>query len=597
MKNKYFKIFLLIAILLVLSLTTLASYAYFVANVNGNDSAYDTVITTGEMALMLNDGEQVSLSNAIPGNSVTKEFKVKNTGTVDTTYDVYFSELFNEFEDKNDLVYKLTSENGCTDNKEKVVPGESSEQSKIVNTCNIKPNEEDTYTLTITFKDDGTNQDNNKGKRFSTKISVNEFKKALKVGRLIEGSKINNQLYAFTNYNVENIENVLTSDTRPDANINTLKISTDNSLYDVIIWYDDSSKTLYFYTDADEIYLNESSSSLFSYFSSVQTIDLSKFNSSDVTNMQNMFYGAKATNIIFGDNFDTSNVTNFESMFQNTNCNSYDFINNFDFSSAERMYKFLGGTKSVEDLVLHDLDFTNVKDMKYMFDSASFKSITFRNISAPNVEEINYMFKKMQNLESIDFGDNFNAENLIGTYYLVYDTPNLVSIDFGNNFNPKKIKKLNHLVANAPKLTSINLGNNFITSSLTEISDVFYGLDSIETIDLGDKFDTSKAERIYGLASNCKNLKSIHLGNKFYVSANASISPLIVNCANLTTIYAGPNSYVEPSNTSYVFDTYSTNIIGGAGTSFNVDNKDAKYAHIDDGASNPGYYTLDPKYS
>ncbi len=134
MKNKYFKLCLLIAILLVLSLTTLASYAYFVANVKGNDSAYDTVITTGEMALMLNDGEQVSLSNAIPGNSVTKEFIVKNTGTVDTTYDVYFSELFNEFEDKNDLVYKLTSKNGCTDNKERVVPGESSEQSKIVNT-------------------------------------------------------------------------------------------------------------------------------------------------------------------------------------------------------------------------------------------------------------------------------------------------------------------------------------------------------------------------------------------------------------------------------------------------------------------------------
>ena len=173
--NNYKKTLIIITAVLILGMTIITSYAYFVASLIGNDSAYETVITSGEMALMLNDGEQVSLSNAIPGDSVTKEFSVKNTGTVETTYNAYFSELLNQFVDKNDLVYTLTSENGCADSVEKIVPSSSSDESKMVTLCSINPNQTHNYTLTITFKNDNTNQDDNKGKKFSAKISLNEY--------------------------------------------------------------------------------------------------------------------------------------------------------------------------------------------------------------------------------------------------------------------------------------------------------------------------------------------------------------------------------------------------------------------------------------
>lgn len=173
--NNYKKTLIIITAILILGMTTITSYAYFVASLIGNDSAYDTVITSGEMALMLNDGEQVGLNNAIPGDSVTKEFSVKNTGTVETTYNAYFSELLNQFEDKNDLVYTLTSENGCPNSNETVVPSEVGEQSKLISNCTIKPNQIHNYQLTITFKNDNTNQDDNKGKKFSAKISINEY--------------------------------------------------------------------------------------------------------------------------------------------------------------------------------------------------------------------------------------------------------------------------------------------------------------------------------------------------------------------------------------------------------------------------------------
>ena len=175
MKNKYTKPLIVIVAFLILALTTVASYAYFSASVNGNNDVYNTVITSGTMQLLLTDGEQVALDNAYPGNSIAKTFKVKNIGTVSTTYDVYLSELVNEFADKNDLVYTLSSANGCANNIETVVPSEVGEPSKIISSCAINPNIEHEYTLTITFKEDGTNQDDNKGKLFEAKISVNEY--------------------------------------------------------------------------------------------------------------------------------------------------------------------------------------------------------------------------------------------------------------------------------------------------------------------------------------------------------------------------------------------------------------------------------------
>lgn len=46
------------------------------------------------------------------------------------------------------------------------------------------------------------------------------------------------------------------------------------------------------------------------------TIDISHFNTRNVTDMSWLFHGSKYSNIILGDNFDTTNVMNFKGMFQ-----------------------------------------------------------------------------------------------------------------------------------------------------------------------------------------------------------------------------------------------------------------------------------------
>ena len=112
MKNKHFFILSIIGSLLLVSIAIASSYAYFVANVSGNKDTDNVVVTNGVMSLEYTDGDEINLANAVPGNSVTKTFTVKNTGNVSTNYTIYFSELSNKFVDKTDLVYTLTSSDG-----------------------------------------------------------------------------------------------------------------------------------------------------------------------------------------------------------------------------------------------------------------------------------------------------------------------------------------------------------------------------------------------------------------------------------------------------------------------------------------------------
>ena len=101
-RSKKIKV-LLLSLSFTLILSIGITYAYFTATITNNGNS--EVIHSGTMSIHYSEGRSVNLSNALPGSSVTKTFSVENTGTLDTNYTVYFSELLNEYVDRSDLVY------------------------------------------------------------------------------------------------------------------------------------------------------------------------------------------------------------------------------------------------------------------------------------------------------------------------------------------------------------------------------------------------------------------------------------------------------------------------------------------------------------
>ena len=170
MKNKY----LLIGLIIVaIGIVVGSTYAFYMAVINGDGSSI--TIKSGKLSLELEDNNPITLNNAQPGDSASKEFTVTNTSKSTLLYNIKLVDVINTFVDKNDLVYTLVGDNN-TNIEEIIVPSESDEY--IATDISIDSGITHTYTLTITFKETNDNQNDNMGVTFSGKINIDDNESA-----------------------------------------------------------------------------------------------------------------------------------------------------------------------------------------------------------------------------------------------------------------------------------------------------------------------------------------------------------------------------------------------------------------------------------
>ena len=82
----------------------------------------------------------------------------------------------------------------------------------------------------------------------------------------------------------------------------------------VLAWLDKDTQTLYYYSEAEKLYLNPDCSNMFSYLG-VEYLDLKPFDSSRVTDMNFMFANMYNAKEIDFSHFSTSNVTDMGRLF------------------------------------------------------------------------------------------------------------------------------------------------------------------------------------------------------------------------------------------------------------------------------------------
>ncbi len=124
-------------------------------------------------------------------------------------------------------------------------------------------------------------------------------------------------------------------------------------------------------------------------WSSIPTLDLSNFDTSNVTSMSMMFYNTSATTIDVS-NFDTSNVTSMHAMFENSKATTLD-LSSFDTSNVTDMFQMFHNS-SATTLDLSSFDTSNITNMSGMFKSSSATTIDLSNFNMSNVEDISTMF-------------------------------------------------------------------------------------------------------------------------------------------------------------------------------------------------------------
>lgn len=163
-------------------------------------------------------------------------------------------------------------------------------------------------------------------------------------------------------------------------------------------------------------------SSMFYYTGSTGTIDISSFDTSNVTNMRNMFANM-SMQIIFGNKFNTSNVTGeglYGMFFANTNITSLPPITVT--SKITSLANLFFSCTQLQSLVFPETwDTSNVTNMYQMCSKCiNLKTFDLSNCVFEKAPNISYMLNQCTSLQfadlrSLDFTKIINYANMFGS--------------------------------------------------------------------------------------------------------------------------------------------------------------------------------------
>ena len=285
---------------------------------------------------------------------------------------------------------------------------------------------------------------------------------------------------------------------------------------------------------------------MFYYCSSLNSLDLSQFNTAKVTDMTNMFRECSNLQTIYvSDGWSTAAVTSSTNMFYK--CNSLvggKSTTYNDSNPTDKTYAHVDGgpsnpgyfTALIEAYACYTPS-DNTLTFYYDRNRRSREGTTY-DLNSGNTPPRWFSDGTYENVTKVVFEPTFARARPTTTYAWFYGMTNLTNI----------------------KGISYDLN----TSEVTNMKWMFYYCSSLKSLDLG-QFNTAKVTDMTDMFRECNNLRTIYVGDGWSTAAVTNSTNMFYECNSL---------------------------VGGKGTTYNDSNPtDVTYAHIDGGTSNPGYFT------
>ena len=197
-----------------------------------------------------------------------------------------------------------------------------------------------------------------------------------------------------------------------------------------------------------------------------------------------------------------------------------------------------GDRKSIQSAVFDTsfADCFSITSTAYWFDGCeNMTSISgLQYLSTSNVTDMSYMFYDCSGLTSLEVS-GFNTANVTNMGYMFYGCSSLASLDV-SGFNTLNVSDMRYMFSHCSSLTKLDV-SSFNTSNVTDMRNVFESCSNLREIDASSLWTTDKVRYGYSMFSDC------------------------------------------------------TALVGGSGTVYNAAHTDHRYAHIDGGTANPGYFT------
>ena len=260
-------------------------------------------------------------------------------------------------------------------------------------------------------------------------------------------------------------------------------------------------------------------SGMFSGCSSLKNLDLSLFDTSEITDMSYMFASSISLEILNLSSFNTSKVTNMSGMFYNDyNDSSLKILDlsSFDTSQVTDMSGMFRNCSSLENLDLSLFETSQVTDMSYMFSGcSSLKNLDLSSFDTSEVTDISYMFNGCSSLKILNLS-SFDTSQVTDMSCMFRNCSSLKNLDL-SLFDTSQVRNMSNMFANCISLESLDV-TTFNTSLVESFNRMFYHCNKLIFLNLSS-FDTNSLEDIRYML-NLKNLNLLILSEKFFINEN-----------------------------------------------------------------------------
>ena len=241
---------------------------------------------------------------------------------------------------------------------------------------------------------------------------------------------------------------------------------------------------------------------LFRGCNKLTSLNVSSFNTSNVQRMDAMFYGCSGLTSLDVSSFNTSNVVSMSRA-----VDSVFYQNAPDGHSIPEYNKYIllgmfAGCSSLTSLDLSSFNTSKVTDMRGLFAGCkNLRSLNVSSFNTSNVQHMDAMFKGCSSLTSLDLS-NFNTSNVVSMGYYVRV--------FSNSGSWGQVQHSGYdwdggMFMNCSGLTSLNL-SSFNTSKVTNMCKMFNNCKQLTFLDLSN-FDMTLVDR-YKKLDMCSGLST-----------------------------------------------------------------------------------------
>lgn len=309
---------------------------------------------------------------------------------------------------------------------------------------------------------------------------------------------------------------------------------------------------------------------MFYQCTSLESVDVSQWKMSNVTDFREIFRGATALKEIIGlEKWDVSNGTLFERTFDSLTLDELN-LSGWNFEKADNLSLLFTNNRGVDPkigkLIMKNCKISNT-DLSPIFSHIknTLTEIDLSGVDAPKLANVNSLFNGYTNLKKANLSGMKTPK--IGDMYQMFngctnlkevnlngmDTSQVTSMDSifdgcsalttanVNQLDVSKVTNFSNAFSGCSSLTELNL-SHWKTDSGTSFTSTFNGCTSLQVLQI-QNFNTKKGTNSKGTFSGDSQLRAVRLGNNFVFGSNEN-GIWLPNAGNgNTSKYSGQWSY------------------------------------------------------